>query len=205
MSDPSERISASTAWERYLPSVVAFLLAVALGTVILHVYSSKLAEPAAGLVKSLIWPSFAVIVVLLFRQQTEALLSTVNAKIAAATKLEVHGFSFESVPQRIPVPKTGEPITLANIALIHTSFLRPDKTLEFNDGLNYFQIEVAVVAPQPTLDRIESVTYRLDEAYRKNLYEIADRQSRFKLKELANALRSCGRKSSTKGKTSLSI
>jgi hypothetical protein len=45
---------------------------------------------------------------------------------------------------------------------------------------------VVVLAPPPTLDRIISVTYRLDPAYDKNVYEIKDRLSRFKLKELAN-------------------
>ena len=43
-----------------------------------------------------------------------------------------------------------------------------------------------MVAPETTLDRIESVTYRLDKVYRVNLYETSERQSRFKLKELAN-------------------
>jgi hypothetical protein len=92
----------------------------------------------------------------------------------------------EAAPGRITVRKAGETITLANVALLHTCFLRPDKTRQFNDGLTYFQIEVVVVAPSTTLDRIVSVTYYLDETYPNPVRSVTDRQSRFKVKELAN-------------------
>ena len=83
-------------------------------------------------------------------------------------------------------PKSG--VTLSNIALLHTSFLRQDKTREHSDGRIYYQFEVIVVAPESVMARIHSVVYRLEDAWPAKLrtQEISDRKSRFKMKELAN-------------------
>lgn len=175
----------ATAMQYYFPSFVTILLGVFLGATILNVYDKDVSEVAARLVEGLIWPFFVISLIFLFRDQADALLNTLISKIYSANKLTGIGFSIEG-PQQIPIPKSGEHITLANIALIHTSFLREDKTRALNDGSSYYQIEVAVVAPRLTLDRIASVVYRLDPTYPKNVYAVADRQSRFKLKELAN-------------------
>ncbi len=185
MSERLERREQS-AWNRYLPPSIALILAVALGTVILNVNTGNVSEASAKVVQSLIWPAFAIILVLFFRVQAESLFDTLLRKVELAEKVSAGGVIIESGPRHIPVPKSGEPVTLENVALMHTSFIRPDKTKQFNDGVSYYQIEVIVLAPQPTLDRITSVTYRLDPAYQKNVYEVMDRQSRFKLKELAN-------------------
>jgi hypothetical protein len=90
--EPSQR----SAFYRYLPPCVALVLAVALGATILNVYTGTVSEAAAGVVKSLIWPSFAIIVVLFFRVQTENLLSTLISKVEGAEKLSAGGVIIES-------------------------------------------------------------------------------------------------------------
>lgn len=78
-------------------------------------------------------------------------------------------------------------MTLANVALLHTSFL-PKKKPNFNDGLTYLQIEVIVIAPMTVMSRIASVTYRFEDAYPLEHREQVriNREERFKIKELAN-------------------
>jgi hypothetical protein len=136
-------------------------------------------------VRSLVWPSVLILTLLFFRQQAEVLFANLNDLIARVSSFTIANISMQAGPERIPVPKGSDLVTLENVALLHTSFLRRDKTREFNDGLIYYRIEVVVIAPDVTLDRIELVTYHLDESYPKTTYPIDDRQTKFKLKELA--------------------
>ena len=185
----SERFESSerTALDRYLPPCIALMLAVALGAIILHAYTGNVSEASAGIVRGLIWPFFAMILVFFFSAQTEKLLATLIGKIESAEKVTAGGVIIESGPRQIPVPKTDEPVTLANVALMHTSFLRTDKKKLYNYGLEYYQTEVILLAPQPTLDRVLSAKHTdLIPHAQNNKYEITDRQTRFKLKELAN-------------------
>jgi hypothetical protein len=89
---------------------------------------------------------------------------------------------------RIPSPGAAESVSLENIALLHTSFVRLDETSKRDDGRTYYQFEVIVIAPDDVLQRIISVTYQLEKAWPPDLRSrtVTDRASRFKLKELAN-------------------
>lgn len=186
MSDLSLRTPDGAPWKRYLPPAAALLLVIALCAGILNFHKESISEPEAGLIKSFVWPSIVVILVLYFRTQAESLLATINDKIEKTTKFQFANVSVETGPGAIPLPKSGEPVTLENVALLHTSFLRPDKTQKYADGRDYYQIEIVVVAPSSTLDSIESVTYRLEKVYENNVIVTTERNSRFKLKDLAN-------------------
>jgi hypothetical protein len=174
------------AWRRYAPPMIALMVILTICFSILQPDAGKLSEPAVGLVRSLVWPSVLILTLLFFRQQAEVLFANLNDLIARVSSFTIANISMQAGPERIPVPKGSDLVTLENVALLHTSFLRRDKTREFNDGLIYYQIEVVVIAPDVTLDRIELVTYHLDESYPKTTYPIDDRQTKFKLKELAN-------------------
>ncbi|MFC0623265.1 hypothetical protein [Kribbella deserti] len=56
---------------------------------------------------------------------------------------------------RLSTPTGGEPVTVRNIALPHTSFLRPEKTV---NGVLYYQFEVIVIAGRTVMDHLEEVT-----------------------------------------------
>lgn len=88
----------------------------------------------------------------------------------------------------IPAPAATDPVGIANIALLHTSFFRSDKTKERDDGRRYYQFEVVVIARHAVMQRIRSVTYRMQDEWPldKRVQVTSDRTSRFKMKELAN-------------------
>jgi hypothetical protein len=113
-------------------------------------------------------------------------LVSLASKIASADRIQFKDWLIIQGTQRIPIPDDTHAVTLDNVALLHTSFVRPDKTREVNDGMTYYQIEIIVLAPAPVLDRIEQVTYHLDPTYPNPEREITERKTRFKLKELAN-------------------
>jgi hypothetical protein len=79
-------------------------------------------------------------------------------------------------------------VSVANVALLHTSFFSAKGTQRFNDGRTYYQFEVIVIAPPSVMRRISSVTYHLEAAWPEPNREqiITDPSSRFKMKELAN-------------------
>jgi hypothetical protein len=150
------------------------------------VAGSPLYEPVAGIIEGLIWPSLLILAVLFFRQQVESILKTFGGLLSRISVIEIAHTVFTIGPVNVPAPAEDQDITLDNIALLHTSFVRPDKTRKFNDRLTYYQVEVVILARATVLDRIESVTYHLAEPYPRREYTIKDRNSRFKLKELAN-------------------
>ena len=79
-------------------------------------------------------------------------------------------------------------VGLENVALLHTSFRYPKDDERFRGGLAYYRIHIIVMAPEPVMRRIRSVTYHLDPAYppANRIHVSSDRGSRFKMKELAN-------------------
>jgi hypothetical protein len=159
---------------------VIVIVTVALGYCVIQLSGKAIGDPSRLLI-TLVWGALISIAVVLFEEPVRIFLGNV----ANAERIEFKGVVIQGAP-RIPVPAADEAVTIANIALLHTSFARADKTKEINDGLTYFQIEVAILAPAAVLDRIEKVTYHLDPSYPRQSYEVADRSSRFKLKELAN-------------------
>ena len=145
-----------------------------------------------GLVTGLAWPLVLVLGVVAFWPQVRALAAVIVVRIEKGSSLRIGAFALgEKLPEqarRIPSPGSQESVTLKNVALLHTSFVRPDKTREYNDGRIYYQFEVIVMAPDSVMARIDRVEYHLEEAWPPSLREriVRDRESRFKLKELAN-------------------
>jgi hypothetical protein len=177
--------------KRLLSSVVVAIAGLALASAVLlapHDRASELVSLATGLA----WPSVLVIVLLLFWPQVRDLVSEVVTRTRKGSSLQLASFfSLGELPaqaERIPSPGATGSITLSNVALLHTSFLRQDKTREYSDGRIYYQFEVIVIAPESVMTRIDSVIYHLEDAWPSALrtQTVRDRQSRFKMKELAN-------------------
>ena len=142
-------------------------------------------------VTGLAWPLVLAAVVVAFWPQVKVIADEIVRRVKGNAAFQVGGmFSVSPLPveaEKIPSPPAEAPVGLENIALLHTSFLRPDKTTEFDDGLTYYQIEVIVMAPNDVLRRIEKVTYELQKEWEaRRVRPVEDRSSRFKLKELAN-------------------
>ena len=120
------------------------------------------------------------------------LASEVVTRTRKGSSLQLASFlSLGELPaqaERIPSPLATESVTLSNIALLHTSFLRQNQTREYSDGRIYYQFEVIIIAPESVMTRIDSVVYYLEDAWPPDLrtQTIRDRESRFKMKELAN-------------------
>jgi hypothetical protein len=89
----------------------------------------------------------------------------------------------------------------ANIALFHTSFRYEDREGRFI-GQKMYRIDVIVLGPEDALNQIEKVTYLMAPVYPRRIYEIGPegRDSRFKLKELANGYSIIRAKITFKGK-----
>jgi hypothetical protein len=143
------------------------------------------------LLTGLAWPLTLLVAVIVFWPQLQALTSEIVTRTQQGASLQLGIVSVSSLPElaaRIPTPATTEPVSLENIALLHTSFVRPDKTREFDDGRTYYQFEVIVIAPDAVLRRVTSVRYELENAWPpdRRVQIVTDRPSRFKLKELAN-------------------
>ena len=179
-------------WERvYLP-VAAFATVLLVAVTILTVPADR-GELLVKLFTGLDWLLVLLVAAVAFRSQAQALADAIVERVKNGASFSVGSFfKMESLPEaarRIPSPATAtDPVSLANIALLHTSFFRPDKTREIGDGLTYYQFEVIVMAPDDVLARVESVRYELEKAWREDLrvQTITDRASRFKMKELAN-------------------
>ena len=90
--------------------------------------------------------------------------------------------------RRIPAPAPDAPVSLANIALLHTTWFSPKDTARRADGMRYYRFDVVVMAPRAVMQRITSVIWRTSdvwpEQYRVRLSQ--DRADRFRMKELAN-------------------
>jgi len=165
-------------------SVVAVLVAVFAAPV-------TRARLLVDLLTGLAWPLVLLVAAVVFWPQIQQIASETVARMQKGAALQVGFLSLSSLPEqaaRIPSPGQAQPVSPENIALLHTSFLRPDKSRQFNDGLTYFQFEVIVIAPDDVLRRVVSVTYELADAWPEALRTrtVTDRASRFKLKELAN-------------------
>lgn len=154
----------------------------------------RITAPVATVISSLVWPFLILAASLLFQRQAAVLLAEVSDRILngagfkIANVIEIGARTVEEKAAAIPAPPQGDAVTLANVALLHTSF-PPKKPPKFADGRSYLQIEVIVIAPMPVMSRIASVTYRFDQnAYPESslVYVRTNREERFKVKELAN-------------------
>ncbi len=177
--------------KRLVVSVVIVIAGLALVSAVFLAPHDRASE-LVSLVTGLAWPLVLVLVLVLFWPQVRELVSEVVTRTRKGSSLQIASLlSLGELPaqaERIPSPGTTESITLSNIALLHTSFLRQDKTREYSDGRIYYQFEVIVIAPESVMVRIDSVIYHLEDAWRPDLrtQTVRDRESRFKMKELAN-------------------
>jgi hypothetical protein len=154
----------------------------------------RMTAPVASILSGVMWPFLILAACLLFREQASALLTNVSDRVRSGDAfkipnlIEIDARSVEEKAATIPEPPQGDAVTLANVALLHTSFV-PKKQPAFGDRRTYLQVEVIVIAPMPVMSRIASVTYRFDEsAYPRDSWEYVktNREERFKVKELAN-------------------
>ena len=165
----------------------------AVACIVFLIPPSRMTDPAVKLLSSMIWPPALLLLVILFRDPIEMLVSEITKRIRrggglkVANVFELEAETLSEHAARIPSPSTDEPITLGNVALLHTSFI-PKTRAPIEDGRTYFQIEMIVIAPDAVMERIDSVTYRFDDVYPpKSREQIKyDSRDRFKVKELAN-------------------
>jgi len=177
------------------PNALGLLVYFIFTTVILLLLipPSRVTDPVAKIFASLVWPCLILAGCLLFREQAKSLLTNISERIQSGDSVKIlNWLSFdartvEEKAARIPKPSEGDVVTLANVALLHTSFL-PKITPSFNDGMTYLQIEIIVIAPKSVIDRVASVTYRFEDSYPPKHREQVriNRDERFKIKELAN-------------------
>jgi hypothetical protein len=144
----------------------------------------------AGLLVSLItglaWPLAILVAVVVFWPQLQPLLAVLLKRVHGGAGVRFGPISVDAAAERVPSPPPTGEVTLANIALLHTSFLSVEGTKRLSDGRTYYQFEVVVIAPDDVMNRITSVTYELEKVWSDPVREVTDRASRFKLKELAN-------------------
>ena len=161
-----------------------------LAVVAIFVAPTVRASMLVELVTGLAWPLVLLVAVIGFWPQLRDLVVVVVARVRQGAAFQLGMISVSSVVEqagRIPSPNAAALVSLENIALMHTSFLRPEETSSRNDGRTYYQFEVIVIAPRDVLERVVSVTYELAEAWPAHLRvrTVTDRASWFKLKELA--------------------
>jgi hypothetical protein len=171
----------------YILFLLFIICGVLLASMVLLIPASRLTEPAVKLMTGLVWPYIFLSTIVLFRPQVKAFISEIIVRIQSGAGFKFASFEITAVTQRIPEPGVANPVTLENIALLHTSFFSPEGTRRFNDGQSYYQIEVIVVAPESVMARIESVIYCLEDSWPEKLRRPkGNPASRFKMKELAN-------------------
>lgn len=83
------------------------------------------------LLKGHAWPLLVVAAAVMFWTDIKNLAAEFVSRAQGEASIQAGIFS---VSERVPVPPATEPVSLESIALLHTSFLRPDRTSEINDG-----------------------------------------------------------------------
>jgi hypothetical protein len=84
----------------------------------------------------------------------------------------------------IPVPKPGEPITAAHLALINSSWRSPKHDHNY-PGNAVYRFDVVLWGDSTVLDRVERVIYLLPEAWPNSPISIENRSALFGHKDLA--------------------
>jgi hypothetical protein len=151
----------------------------------------RMTDPAVKLLSALIWPYFLLAIVVAFRPQVEELFRQIAERIRSGGGVEIGWVKLPEVAKAaelLPTPTDQQPVTLANVALLHTSRLSKTATELKRDGRLYYRFEVIVIAPNEVMSRIESVSYFLEDAWPPDRRSPTtdDRDSRFKLTDLAN-------------------
>jgi hypothetical protein len=135
------------------------------------------------IIEALAWPITILTILALSRKQLISILNALTERIKAGAELETPWFSVSAIPSNLEAPQKDEPVTENHMALIHSSWRYPKKDKEF--GRPMYAIHVVIQAPDSVLDRIEYVRYHLHPSYPNPIQTMTDRNTRFKLKELA--------------------
>jgi len=135
------------------------------------------------ILEALAWPITVLIILAISRKQLISILNALTERIEAGAELKTLWFSVGAIPSNLEPPQRGEPVTEDNMALIHTSWRYPKKDREF--GRPMYLVHAVIQAPDTVLDRIEYVKYHLHPSYPDPVQRVTDRNTRFKLKELA--------------------
>jgi hypothetical protein len=139
---------------------------------------------AVDLVAAIVWPCITLTGLIIFRKPIRAILEELSERINTGASFEFLQFKVGAAPSNLTAPGKGDIITADHMALIHSSWRYPKKDAEF--GMPMWALNVVIQAKDQVLDRIESAKYLLNPAYPNPIQVVTDRQSRFKLKELAN-------------------
>ncbi|WP_369335580.1 pYEATS domain-containing protein [Streptomyces sp. SID12501] len=173
-----------------LIAIIGVLIVCCLAATVVFVTSVARARIFVDLLTGLAWPLALMVAAITFWPHIQVLAFEVVTRVKGGASVRVGPLSLSSLPEQadhIPSPGAGESVSLESIALLHTSFIRSDKTREFNDGRTYYQIEIIVIAPSEVWRRVISVKYELDGKWPsgRRVQTVTDSFSRFKLKELA--------------------
>lgn len=135
------------------------------------------------LLEIVIWPILAVLLIAVFFNHINNLFKILLDRIKAGAEFSTPWVSVGKIPSTVKAPEENEPITENHMALIHSSWRYPKKDREYERPMYCFH--AIIRAPDEVLKRIEHVTYHLHPTYPNKVRVVNDRESHFKLKELA--------------------
>jgi hypothetical protein len=130
-----------------------------------------------------VWSGTILIVLLIFRYYIKKILSALKQKIDMGAEFKTPWVTIGAVPINLESPKKDEPVTENHMALVHSSWRYPKKDKEFQRPMYCFH--ALIKAGTDVLDRIEYVTYHLHHSYPEPIQKATQRETQFKLKELA--------------------
>ncbi|XUW93324.1 hypothetical protein OH764_34940 (plasmid) [Burkholderia sp. M6-3] len=192
-AQPPESDDRPQGTDRQRKAAIVVFCGIALACALFIVPPDRMTGPVVQVITSLVWPVIVLVVIVLYQPHVEKILLEIAERIKGGSGVKFGRFmEIESLPeqaQRIPAPQKEENVTVANIALLHTSFISEKGTLQYGgDGTTYYQFEVVVMAPDAVMERVDRVIYHLADAWPEALRkrETRDRASRFKMKDLAN-------------------
>lgn len=164
--------------------------AIVAGALVLAVFVAPIerARALTELISAVAWPLGITLALLLFWPQVQVFVSEIMRRVQSGDPVKLGPVDLPALARRVPPPPADGDVSLENVALLHTSFARPDKSAAFSGGRTYYQIEAVVIAPPEVMHRIDSVVYHLEEAWPEESRNPVRRDpgDRFKLKELAN-------------------
>lgn len=129
------------------------------------------------------WPCTVLLILFICRAQVKQLIVALLERIKAGSPVETPWFSVGEAPVSMESPGDEEAVTVEHLALTHSSWRYPKKDKDF--GMPMYVFHAIIQAQDKTLDRIEYVKYFLHSSYPNSEQTSTDRESKFKLKELA--------------------
>jgi hypothetical protein len=188
-ADVSDEAKRHGSWERWALLVLA---AVGLAGIIFTGFFAPKERPtteAVSLLSGLAWPYVALAAIIAFHLQVGDFLAIIVSRVRSGSSLSIAKvLDLGAATERVPAAAPGNPVTLANIALLHSTWYSDKDTIRMNSGMKYYRVDVVVIAKASTLQRIESVTYRLPETWpeKYRIRTTTEAEKRFLMKELLN-------------------